>query len=431
MSAYQYPASAPSYPATTAADPTAVMGRRTVAWVIDALLYLLIMSVLGPTPLSPLAEYYDKDEVPGATCDNLLETDDVVGCLEIGDRAYFTETGDAVIQGLVALAWFLLIYGALQGLKGVTPGKALLGVKVVDEHGRPPGVGRSLLRSILWIVDGAPWCLPLVGFITALVSTGHRRVGDMVAKTFVVGKAHTGPVVVPGLATAATGGYPGAPGAYGAPAQPWGGPPPGAAGGPPPWGAPQPQQQPGAWGAQPSGGFPAAGAPAPGQPPPGSGAGDRRPAPPTSGWVAPGGEPAAPGSGPAPSSGAPGGPSAEPGPTDRPGRGEAPNLGATGPAAAPPSSSRAGRDVSGGPEGTPGTPTRGPDAPAATPSPGAGAGAGGADQPSGPAPGAAAQAAPSSYNPQWDAARGTYIVWEPNRGQWLGWDEGAKEWRPL
>jgi hypothetical protein len=43
----------------------------------------------------------------------------------------------------------------------------------------------------------------------------------------------------------------------------------------------------------------------------------------------------------------------------------------------------------------------------------------------------AEQPAPATYNPQWDAARGTYIVWEPGRGKWLGWDDSAKEWRPL
>ena len=44
---------------------------------------------------------------------------------------------------------------------------------------------------------------------------------------------------------------------------------------------------------------------------------------------------------------------------------------------------------------------------------------------------AAQQQASSGYEPQWDAARNTYIVWEPNRRQWLGWDDSAKEWRPL
>ena len=417
VSAYQFPAATPSYPMATSADPTAVMGRRIAAVVIDFLLYLLIMAFVGPTPLSPLAEFVDQNDNPGVTCDEIQDLNDVSGCVDIGDRLYFTETDDAAVQFIVWGA-VVLLYAALQGATGVTPGKALLGVKVVDEHGRRPGFGRSLLRTILWVVDAAPWCLPLVGFVTGLTTKGHRRVGDMAAKTFVVGKAHTGPVFVPGLATAATGGYPGAPGAYGAPGQPWGAPPPGAGGGPPTaWGAPPQAQQPGGWGPPPSGGYPAAGSPGPTS-------GDRRPAPPTS-WTPPGGEPATPAR-----------PATAPGP-----RGDAPTAkpdDRPGPADAPPRpGADTGRDTGTGTEPSPGASTT--EAPAAGPTAGAPPSGGTAPTgtaPTGTAPPTAAteptpQAATTSYNPQWDAARGTYIVSEPNRGKWLGWDEAAKEWKPL
>jgi hypothetical protein len=43
----------------------------------------------------------------------------------------------------------------------------------------------------------------------------------------------------------------------------------------------------------------------------------------------------------------------------------------------------------------------------------------------------AAEAATPDYNPQWDPARGTYIVWSAERGHWLGWDDAAKEWKRL
>jgi hypothetical protein len=69
---------------------------------------------------------------------------------------------------------------------------------------------------------------------------------------------------------------------------------------------------------------------------------------------------------------------------------------------------------------TPGTPSG--ESPAASPA------AGTPSSSSGAATGAAGG---SGYNPQWDAARNTYIVWEPNQGRWLGWDDTAKEWRPL
>ncbi len=239
MSAYPYPAPPVAYPVggSSAADPTAVMGRRIVAWVIDYLLFSLVMSFVGPTPLSPLAEYHKiPSGFSGDACTVLEKAGDATGCFTLGNRVYFTSSADTAVAFLVALAWFLLIYGVLQGTRGVTPGKALLGVAVVEPGGQPPGVGRSLLRSLLWIVDGFPWCFPLVGLIVAFSSKGHRRVGDMLANTFVVGKAFRGrPVVVPGMAPAVPPGYPPsgqypAPGGYQQPGA-WGAPPP--VGGPP------------------------------------------------------------------------------------------------------------------------------------------------------------------------------------------------------
>jgi len=491
-----------------ATDPTAVMGRRIGAWIVDLLLFLLLSSFFGPTPLSPLAQYVEVP--PGVTdaCGTLRDNGDAAGCVEVGDRAYFTSDGDAAIQALVSLAWFILIYGVLQGLKGVTPGKALFGVQVVDRQGQPPGVGRSLLRSILWIVDGAPWCFPLVGLITAMATKGHRRVGDMVANTLVVGKAYAGrPPVVPGL-TAPQGPMGWAPGGYGAPppgwgqpgypsgqqppGQPWGAPPPAAPGWAPPPAAPTDTPSPTASPYAPPGG--PTPAPSPYAPP---GASASAPAPGASGET-PAPSPYAPPGGPAPAPGAsgetppspyapPGGPAPAPSPYTPPG----------GPGTAPSGEPDATASPS-SPSGE--TPARSPfamppasgETPAATPSgpdapdepavgdvrgPGSAGTAGGVVD----SPGSAGTAEPSGaqpvpeadatevqpsitdptevqrgegdrtevqptadptevqpagqggggYNPQWDAARNTYIVWEPNQGRWLGWDDTAKEWKPL
>ncbi len=390
VSAYQFPAATPARPQAPSGDPTAVMGRRTGAWVVDFLLFVLVAMFVGPSPLSPLAEYVDTDEFPGITCDVIESGNDVTTCVEFGDRLYFTEGGDAAVALVVLWVAFPLVYAAVQGATGASPGKALFGVRVVDEQGDRPGFGRSLGRTALWIVDLFPYCIPgLLAFIVGLTSTGHRRIGDMAVKTFVVSKSHTGPVVVPGLTS---GGI--APG-YGPPGQPWGAPPPGApAGGPPGWGAPPQAPPPGGQGTPP-GAYPSGGPPTPGA--------DQRPAPP-SGWAPPGeSRPEPPDSSsasistPTPSGQAPGAgerpaggesaPTDRPSPADRPSGGDAPG-------------------VAGAPQPTP------------SPTPGGQAGQ-------------AAQTGQPSYNPQWDAARGTYIVWEPNRGKWLGWDEAAQEWKPL
>jgi uncharacterized RDD family membrane protein YckC len=416
---YPYPAAAPGYAPAAVSDPTAVMGRRIGAIVVDFLLYLLIMSFVGPTPLSPLAEYY---EVPDGTsfedaCDGVDQLeDDVAGCALLGDRVYFTTTADAGIQIGTWLA-FVGLYAWLQGATGFTPGKRLFGIKVVNEQGESPGFGKGLARTLLWIVDGLP-CFGLVGLITGLSTKGHRRVGDMAAKTFVVDRGHTGPVVVPGLATAASAGYPG-PGVGG---PPWGAPP--GAGGPPGWGAPptrptQPSQPTGPSSQQPVWGAPPGGTPSgsPGARPQGltgppTGGHVSRPAPPSDerptgppGWAAPGSSSGA-GSGSTSSTG--GGPG-----RDAPAAPGSLGSGAPG-ASGPTRPAVPSRDSGASGPGGPGGPAR----------PG--------DTAAGPAAGGATdQTASGGYNPQWDAARGTYIVWEPNRRQWLGWDDTAKEWKPL
>jgi uncharacterized RDD family membrane protein YckC len=408
MSSHPFPAAAPPQAAATGADPTNVIGRRIGAIVIDFLLFVILLLFLGPTPLNPMAEYYDTDDpgVPVESCEELQDVTDVSGCVQIGERLFFTDGADAVVQFVVSVI-AVLAYSFAQGATGRTPGKAALGLKVVDEQGGTPGFGKSFLRTILWIVDALP-CFGLVGFITGLTTKGHRRVGDMAAKTFVVGKGHTGAPQVPGMVTAA--------GAPTGPSTTWGGQPQG--------------QPPGAWGGPPAGSTPAAS---------GGPSGENRPAPP-GGWTAPGSdapssptgpssaaEPSSPSTG-RPSSTGPSSPGSSSSPTDDTAvadRSSDDETTADRPSATPheaPSSPPGGTAAAGAPSPTTPSPTTTPQTPSASPLPSAGAGA--------PA-GSPAQHAPSGYNPQWDAARGTYIVWEPNRGKWLGWDEGAQEWKPL
>jgi uncharacterized RDD family membrane protein YckC len=213
------------------ADPTNVFGRRVVAALIDGAIVL----VPGIAIASTQFEYTDISDTGRSGTDYCDDYIDQIGgfCTNIGDTVYYSDDAgggaDFAIIGL-ALAMFVV----LQGLTGWTVGKLIVGLRTVKEDGSTVGIGKAFVRWLLWIVDGLP-CIPLVGFITALTSTGHRRVGDMAAKTFVVAKEAAGqPVAVPGLTA------PPAYGAYPPPAMP-GYPsvaPPGAPGVPPPPGAP-------------------------------------------------------------------------------------------------------------------------------------------------------------------------------------------------
>jgi uncharacterized RDD family membrane protein YckC len=128
-------------------EPTDVLWRRVGAFVIDELIALLAGVVLS-----------------------WLLPHDVVRSARIVS---------------FVLAW-LAVFVVAQGLTGATPGKVLVGVRVVDEHGRPPGMARALVRSLAWIVDGFPYLVPFVGFVTAAADGDGRRVGDRWAGTYVV-----------------------------------------------------------------------------------------------------------------------------------------------------------------------------------------------------------------------------------------------------
>jgi uncharacterized RDD family membrane protein YckC len=190
-----------AYPAQ--ADPTKVIGRRILATLIDAALVVIPAVVL----VTASFEYHpiERLEAAGITaeefCDDRIDEGDLCADLsEINDRVYFAD--DDVPAGPTLLFWgsSLLMLVVLQGLTGWTIGKLLTGIRTVRADGRPPGLLKALVRWLLWAVDGFPYVLPLVGFITALTTVGHRRVGDMAASTYVVRRSAAGsPITVPGL----------------------------------------------------------------------------------------------------------------------------------------------------------------------------------------------------------------------------------------
>ena len=122
----------------------------------------------------------------------------------------------------------------LQGLHGLDArASCITGLRVVREDGSKPGFVKALVRWVLWIVDGFPYVIPgLTGFIVALSTPGHRRVGDMAANTFVVKRAAAGTPITIGDGGQLIVGEP----AAGAAVPGWA-PPPAAPGAPTGWGA--------------------------------------------------------------------------------------------------------------------------------------------------------------------------------------------------
>ena len=87
----------------------------------------------------------------------------------------------------VFLLIFLLYFSTLEWLTGQTIGKKLVGIRVVG-HGdyRNPSLIAALARNVLRYVDYIPYLFPLIGVLLMLGTKKRQRLGDLVAKTYVV-----------------------------------------------------------------------------------------------------------------------------------------------------------------------------------------------------------------------------------------------------
>jgi uncharacterized RDD family membrane protein YckC len=135
-------AEAPDFPP----EQTHVSGRRLLATWIDGVLFgILFALVLIPVALAS---------------DAAIVIYWVVG-LTVGQVAYFVLT---------------------QRADGRTPGKRIMGIRVVDARGEVPTVGALLKRSIPMIFE----VLLIVAFVSMQSSQYRQRLGDRWARTYVI-----------------------------------------------------------------------------------------------------------------------------------------------------------------------------------------------------------------------------------------------------
>lgn len=92
--------------------------------------------------------------------------------------------GNALVGGAVAATLYFPVF---EGVWGRSLGKLLAGLKVVDRHGRAPGLGRATVRTLFRLFEvnpvlagGAP------AGIAVLLTKRKRRLGDLAAGTYVL-----------------------------------------------------------------------------------------------------------------------------------------------------------------------------------------------------------------------------------------------------
>lgn len=92
----------------------------------------------------------------------------------------------AAIAAVLSFALFFFYYVGFETLwSGRTPGKKLLGLRVVTVEGRPPTFRTSMIRNLIRIVDFLPFAYGVA--IVSIIATRHnQRLGDLAAGTLVV-----------------------------------------------------------------------------------------------------------------------------------------------------------------------------------------------------------------------------------------------------
>lgn len=94
------------------------------------------------------------------------------------------------VLALVVLIIFLINWGYyvfFEGLgKGSTPGKKRMGIRVIRQDGLPIGLGEAALRNLVRAADMLPPPSYILGGLVMHFDPQGRRLGDMVAGTYVV-----------------------------------------------------------------------------------------------------------------------------------------------------------------------------------------------------------------------------------------------------
>jgi len=86
--------------------------------------------------------------------------------------------------GLLWAVGCLVVFAYMEGHSGRTPGKWLLGIRVLGTDLRPCGFGRALIRNLLKFVDG--FFNFMIGVLVVALTEHWQRVGDLAARTVVV-----------------------------------------------------------------------------------------------------------------------------------------------------------------------------------------------------------------------------------------------------
>ncbi|MDP7548864.1 MAG: RDD family protein [Alphaproteobacteria bacterium] len=85
---------------------------------------------------------------------------------------------------LFACLVVFVMFAQMEASLGKTPGKYVARTRVTDEHGNRVALAPALIRNILRFIDGIAFYA--VGLVFIMIDKQNRRLGDMLANTYVV-----------------------------------------------------------------------------------------------------------------------------------------------------------------------------------------------------------------------------------------------------
>jgi uncharacterized RDD family membrane protein YckC len=96
------------------------------------------------------------------------------------------------IAGLIGIAYVAYV-GHLEGITGQTPGKAVMGTRLVNEQGELIGSGPGIGRKFAHIVDSL---VCMLGWLLPLVDAKRQTIADKLIQTYVVTGAEKKPFAI-------------------------------------------------------------------------------------------------------------------------------------------------------------------------------------------------------------------------------------------
>ena len=157
--------------------PIAGVGQRFVASFIDGILFSILSLLVYAVVFGPLFLMHKVPSMAQITASQMKYNPQANPLAGVISPQLLL-----LLQGLI-LVVTILYYAGFIAEGGQTPGKMMLGLRVVRTNGRPVGWGRAFLRWIGYYISSIPFGL---GYLWALWDPKRQAWHDKIAGTVVI-----------------------------------------------------------------------------------------------------------------------------------------------------------------------------------------------------------------------------------------------------